>query len=53
MSMSDEVIPKYIKADLVNWCLTMLHKSQSQEIHPYCLEFGAGLIANILQSPDY
>jgi len=48
MSNNDKLITRFLKDDLVEWCVKLIEKTKSKDIHIFCLNYASALIANIL-----
>jgi hypothetical protein len=50
MSVKEDIIPIYMKNNLIDWIIKLLGRSRYDEIHIFCLDFASALLANILHS---
>ena len=52
LSVKDEIIPLYMKYNLIDWIIKLLQRSRYSEIHLFCLDFSSALLANIFHAPS-
>lgn len=50
MSVKEDIIPVYMKHNLIDWIIKLLAKSKYDDIHIFCLDFSSALLANVLHS---
>jgi hypothetical protein len=50
MSVRNEIIQIYLTNKLSDSILKLLENLKTNGLHPFCLEFGSGLLANMLHS---
>jgi hypothetical protein len=50
MSVRDEIIQIYLNNKLIDSIMKLLENSKTNGFHPFCLEFGSGLLANMFHS---
>ncbi len=50
MSVKEDIIPIYMKFNLIDWIIKLLQRSRYSEVHIFCLDFASALLANILHS---
>lgn len=50
LSIKDEVIPLYIKHDLILWSIELISDYKHKKIHVFCAEFASAMLANIIRT---
>jgi len=50
MSVKEDIIPIYMKHNLMDWIIKLLQRARYSEIHIFCLDFASALLANVLHS---
>jgi len=51
LSINENIIPMYIKNNMIDWIVKYLQKSRHSDIPLFCLDFSSALLANIFHSP--
>ncbi len=50
MSNNELLINKFLKEELVEFCLKLFEKAKKKDINIFCLNYASALMANILHS---
>jgi hypothetical protein len=50
LSIKDEIIPIYLKHDLIHWSIDLINKFLDYKIHIFCPEFASAMLANIIRT---